>query len=289
MLNDPNMSLIERKIYNENPTFNKEKIKKTIEVLQSQVDSNNQVKNLNRSFNDKDNACINKWKSFQSNIFHDKNKKSLDFKLENTHQISSVKPSKLNTTKNSTNVSFTDHPNDNIEDLVFHNKSKAASYNFNIKSTRDPKSKLRWISGLDWKKVNTEVLFHDTPKITENYSCKKQKLKDFQSSINEYEYSKHSQNPSKTVAKSKGYDMFKRIMPYYTEVRKVDKVNEINAKERKDIMKTILEHNTNKYETEGSKLKKMYNTSVFQGSEFSKTHYDTKTSTKGKAYEYKVL
>ena len=69
-------------------------------------------------------------------------------------------------------------PLEMIDDLVFHNKSKAASYNFNIKSTRDPKSKLRWISGLDWKKVNTEVLFHDTPKITENYSCKKQKLKD---------------------------------------------------------------------------------------------------------------
>ncbi len=284
------MSLIERKIYNENPTFNKEKIKKAVDIIQSQVDSNNEVKNLNRSFNDKDNSCVNKWKSFQSNIFHDKNKKSVEIKQENTRQISSIKPSKLNTTKNSTNVSFTENQSDNVEDIVFHNKSKPSSYNFNLNSSRDPKSKLRWVSGLDWKKVNTEVLFHDTPKINEEYSCKKQKLKDFQSSINEYEYSKHSQTNSNSVMKNntKGYDMFKRIMPYYTEVRKVDKVKDINAKDRNDIIKTILDHNSSKYETEGSKLKKMYNTSVFQGSDFSKIHYDNKTSTKGK-YIYFIL
>ena len=68
--------------------------------IKSKVDNNNEVKNLNRSFNDTQNASVNKWKSFQSNIFHDKNKKSVEIKSENTHPITSTKPSKLNSMKN---------------------------------------------------------------------------------------------------------------------------------------------------------------------------------------------
>lgn len=134
-------------------------------------------------------------------------------------------------------------------------------------------TKLRWVNGLDWKKTNTELIFNNISKQNDNYSHKKQKLKDFQSSVNEYEYNKHSGEPNKALKGSKNYNEYKKLIPYYTEVRKVEKFSDINSKERAGITKTILTENSNPNETTGSKYKKINNTSVFQGEEFSKNYY----------------
>lgn len=297
-MNDPSLSYMERKILHEHPEYSKDKIKEVVNELNSDnaVD-NNIVVGVNRGFNDKANACENKWKSFQSNIFNDKKKKQAEIKLQNgPRPITSVRQSRMNTATNSANVSFTNDDEkekpanlsqipiprnklDVIGEMLINTKTsiknkntyvKKKAVNSSIPSLSVRNDKLRWVNGLDWKKDNTELLFNNISKLDENYNCKKHKLRDYQSSINEYEYNKHSGGLTESKKKSK-------LTPFYTEVKQLQSFQKINGQDRKDIEKNVLQLSTRPHETEGAKIKKIQNTSIFQGVKFAKTFYNDKS------------
>ena len=252
VLNDENLTLLERKYLNEYPSYSKEKIKKLLSNKNKLcLDSN--ISNINN--NGDTNATAIKWKQYNSNIFYN-NKNCKDINNNNNNRLFPK------TTVASANISFEkvkeNLKKDNIKEIF----TKKVNNFINNKNNDYKKT-----SFIKSKNINTKKNIYTNNDDIINYS-KHKKLKDQYSSINDYEYSKHSDLNKKAYNRLRAISQepFDTVKYNYKNVKNLLKFETINSEGRNNINSIIKQQpkliNTNKL------IKKANNTSVFQSDSF---------------------
>lgn len=213
IMENPNLTWKERKMFSENPKMNIEQIKDTIKNTENEVKKERESVQINNNPH---------------------KKRDISSFIEN---------SRFNTTRNTTRNSRENLNINKIDNMKYILKPKIKHGDTTNANNRNKSEKLRWVDGIDWKTENTEVMFRKIPKIDDNYTCKQKKIKDYQSNLTDYDVKKQDNEKFNKLNVLESFDKInlKERDEIYKSLggksnnkdinsQKQGKINEINSK-----------------------------------------------------------